>query len=95
MDMGAQGTYTIIQNQGQGAGGMMALADSKAPPGTPPHWVSYVEVDDVDARTGRVEGLGGRVMSAPFDIPNVGRMSVIVDPTGAVICLITTTMPDG
>jgi uncharacterized protein len=83
MDMGAQGTYTIIQNQGQGAGGMMALADSKAPPGTPPHWVSYVEVDDVDARTSRVEGLGGRVMS------------VIADPTGAVVCLITTTMPDG
>lgn len=95
MDMGAQGTYTIIQNQGQGAGGMMALADSKAAPGTPPHWVSYVEVDDVDARTGRVEGLGGKVMSGPFDIPNVGRMSVIADPTGAVICLITTTMPDG
>jgi len=94
MDMGAQGTYRIIQNQGQGAGGMMALAASKAPPGTPPHWVSYVEVDDVDARTGRVEGLGGRVMSAPFDIPNVGRISVIADPTGAVICLIT-TMPDG
>jgi predicted enzyme related to lactoylglutathione lyase len=28
-------------------------------------------------------------MREPFDIPNVGRMSVIADPAGAVVCLMT------
>lgn len=89
MDMGGGATYTIIQNAGKQAGGMMALAEMGAPAGVPPHWMSYIAVDDVDARTAQVAGLGGRVMREPFDIPDVGRMSVIADPAGAVVCLMT------
>lgn len=55
----------------------------------PPHWMSYVAVDDVDARAARVESLGGKVCVPPMDIPNVGRFCVINDPSGAALSLIT------
>ena len=93
VDMG-QGTYTIVQNAGSDAAGMMSLDNIEAP-GVLPHWMSYIAVDDVDARTGKVAALGGKVMREPFDIPNVGRMSVIADPSGAVICLMTLAQQDG
>jgi predicted enzyme related to lactoylglutathione lyase len=89
MDMGPSGTYTMIGNAGKDAGGMMSLAAMGAPDEVPPHWMSYIAVDDVDARTAKVAGLGGQVMREPFDIAGVGRMSVIRDATGAVVCLMT------
>ena len=49
----------------------------------PPHFMNYVMVDDVDAATAKAEELGGSVKRPPMDIPGVGRMSVIQDPTGA------------
>lgn len=53
----------------------------------PPHWASYVSVTDVDATTKKVEGAGGKVMKEPFDVMDVGRMSVIQDPSGGTMCL--------
>jgi uncharacterized protein len=55
----------------------------------PSHWMSYVAVEDVDARARQVWELGGKVCVPPTDIPNVGRFCVVNDPTGATIALIT------
>ena len=55
--------------------------------GIPPHWNSYVTVDDVDAVSARVEELGGTLHAPPFDVMEVGRMAVLSDPTGAVLFL--------
>lgn len=55
----------------------------------PPHWGSYITVDDVDAVVKKVSGLGGSVIVPPTDIPDVGRFSVIQDPQGAVVSLMT------
>lgn len=54
----------------------------------PPNWVSYLSVDDVDAKVKAVKEHGGSVMTEPFDIPNVGRMAVVADPQGAVFALL-------
>ena len=51
----------------------------------PPHFMIYVAVDDVDAATAKAEELGATVKRPPMDIPGVGRMSMIQDPTGAHI----------
>jgi uncharacterized protein len=59
--------------------------------GAPSHWMAYVAVEDVDAKARRVEELGGKVCVPPTDIPNVGRFTVITDPTGATLSLITLT----
>jgi uncharacterized protein len=53
----------------------------------PPHWNCYVTVDSVDEATGRAGELGAGVVAEPFDVMDVGRMSVVVDPTGAALCL--------
>lgn len=55
----------------------------------PPHWINYIAVDDVDAAATRVVELGGECCHPPKDIPNVGRMVTIKDPTGAMVTLIT------
>lgn len=55
----------------------------------PPHVAQYIAVDNVDESLERAKSLGGIVVFGPYDIPNVGRMAVINDPTGAAISLIT------
>lgn len=55
----------------------------------PPHWMSWIAVDDVDASAAKVWELGGKICVPPTDIPNTGRFCVINDPTGATVSLIT------
>ena len=89
-DMGQVGKYTIWKSGDTHAGGMMEL---KAP-GTeqvPPHWLAYIAVDNVDDSTKKAEGLGATVCVPPTDIPNVGRFSIITDPTGATLGLYKST----
>jgi predicted enzyme related to lactoylglutathione lyase len=52
-----------------------------------PAWASYVTVDDVGETTSKAGELGATVLAEPFDVMDVGRMSTIQDPTGAVFCL--------
>lgn len=40
----------------------------------------------------RVEGLGGKIIEPPGDVPGVGRVCMVADPTGAVVLLMK---PDG
>lgn len=68
--------------------GLMPL-DGTAPDGAGPHWYSYINVDDVDARVEAVKAAGGTVAHEPFDIPMVGRIAHILDTTGARIGIIT------
>jgi predicted enzyme related to lactoylglutathione lyase len=82
MDMGPMGTYYLMKNGEKTAAGSMAPQDA----GTPPAWLAYVAVDDVDASTKRAEKLGATVIAKPADIPNIGRFSIFSDPTGAVLC---------
>lgn len=51
----------------------------------PPHFLTYVAVDDVDANAKKAVELGGSLIREPMDIPNVGRFAIIQDPTGAMI----------
>jgi hypothetical protein len=55
--------------------------------GVPPHWNSYITVDDVDSVSARVEEVGGTLYAPAFDVMDVGRMSALADPTGAVVYL--------
>ena len=50
-------------------------------------WQSYLTIEDVDAAAAKAEALGGKVLMAPFDVLDVGRMAVIQDPTGATVNL--------
>lgn len=60
----------------------------------PPHIALYVSVDNVDESAAKATAIGGSIVFGPYDIPNVGRMTVINDPTGAAITLITLSPGD-
>jgi uncharacterized protein len=79
------GTYTLI-NVGEGTGGGMM----KHPmPGAPSMWLSYVLVGDIDATTKKAKALGGVVMREKTEVPGMGWLAIISDPTGAVLGLWT------
>jgi uncharacterized protein len=84
MDMGAGGMYHVLSKGGVERGGVTHWLA----PGTPPHWLPYVHVDDVEATIRRTKQHGGSVTFGPEDIPNVGRLGGLVDPTGAALAFI-------
>ena len=84
MDMGPV-PYTIFKVGEMQAAGMMEMTEEWGD--IPPHWMTYVAVEDVDATAEKAKSLGGEVKVPPTDIP-VGRFSVIQDPQGAVISII-------
>ena len=55
--------------------------------GIPSNWAVYFAVHDCDVATARAGELGGSVIMPPMDVSEHGRMSVISDPAGAMLCL--------
>jgi uncharacterized protein len=68
-------------------GGVMLLPDEAKKMGAPPHWMSNVEVGNVDEAVTQVKAKGGKVYIEPQDVPKVGRFAIIADPQGAVISI--------
>ncbi len=85
MDMGPGGMYTMFMNGDAAVGGVNAMGPEM--PNVPPHWMGAVGVANVDDAARRAESLGGKVVTAPADIPGIGRWAVIADPQGAILSL--------
>jgi uncharacterized protein len=51
-----------------------------------------VSVEDVDSVATRAKSLGGKIIVEPVDIPDVGRIAVLLDPQGAAIGLFKSAM---
>ncbi|MFQ5555946.1 MAG: VOC family protein [Acidimicrobiales bacterium] len=86
-EAGGEAVYTMATKDGHAAAGMMQQAQEQVDMGLPPMWNTYITVDDVQATVGRVESAGGRVMAPVMDVMDAGKMAVVVDPSGAVVCL--------
>ncbi len=83
----AFGTYTMLEKEGKKVCGLYQMNAEMQQQGHPPHWLSYVSVENVDESAEKVRALGGLVLQAPFDVMESGRMSLIQDPTGAIVGL--------
>ena len=81
------GQYHMASLRGRTVCGLSPQAQEQVDMGLPPMWSAYITVDDIDTTAGRVESSGGSVMAPPFDVMDAGRMAVVVDPAGAVVCL--------
>jgi predicted enzyme related to lactoylglutathione lyase len=75
--------YTILENNGKGAAGLMKSPEG----GPPPMWLAYVSVKDINASVARLTQLGGKVCKGPFPIPGVGQIAIVLDPQGAMFGL--------
>ena len=56
-------------------------------PNSPPHWLIYFQVADVQAATAKVGQLGGKVLMPVRAMENVGTWSIVSDPQGAAFSL--------
>ena len=74
-------TYTMVDvGPGTGGGIMPQLM-----PDTPSAWLPYVAVDDIDAATKKAKQLGAEIMKEVTEVMGMGWLSIITDPTGAVL----------
>lgn len=83
-----EGTYWVCSSGGKPVAGIMDLAGI-GDPNIPPHWMTYIAVDDVDKAAAQTREAGGEVAREPFDVPGVGRIAMLKDPTGAMIGMMT------
>jgi uncharacterized protein len=82
MDMGEGRVYTLFNRaDGENAGGTIHNADA------PAAWYPYLASDDVDAGVAKAGKLGAQTFVEPTDVPTVGRIAVLADPTGATFGL--------
>lgn len=79
--------YTMLKLDGKDVGALYKMPEEMTSQGIPPNWLSYVSVKSADEATDKAKSLGATLMKEPFDVMDVGRMSVILDPTGAVFAI--------
>lgn len=82
--MGPGETYSMFQLRGKEVAAAYTMRPEERQGGAPPHWNTYVTVKSADETATKAQTLGGKVFAPPFDVMDVGRMTVIQDPTGAV-----------
>jgi predicted enzyme related to lactoylglutathione lyase len=78
------GRYFVARLRGRDVAGV-----GSPPPGTPPParaWNTYVHVASADEAARAARSAGGAVLAQPFDAPPAGRVAVLADPAGAVLC---------
>jgi len=81
--------YTLWKAGDAMVGGVMQLPDAAVQQGSPPHWLTYIETQDIDETYALATKLGARTYVPPTDIPTVGRFAVLADPQGATFALFT------
>jgi predicted enzyme related to lactoylglutathione lyase len=89
MEMAEGGVYQVAVAHGRPVAG---IADMTGMPGleeVPPHWFTYIAVDDVDDAVSATAAAGGRIRRHPFEVPGIGRIAIVTDPTGAAVGLMT------
>ncbi len=85
--MGPDSFYTMLQKNGKDVSALYQLSPEQKSQGIPPHWMLYIAVESADEIAKAVTAAGGKVMAEPFDVFDVGRMSIVQDPTGATFAL--------
>jgi predicted enzyme related to lactoylglutathione lyase len=85
--IGPSEVYTMLKLDGKDVGALYKMPEEMTSQGVPPHWLSYVSIKSADDSSAKAKELGGTLMKEPFDVFDVGRMSVIQDPTGAVFAV--------
>jgi predicted enzyme related to lactoylglutathione lyase len=71
--------YTTFLLNGLPVAGAGPLAGESQPTA----WSTYLATDDADAVALRVTAAGGKVLVAPFDVMEQGRLAAFLDPAGA------------
>lgn len=79
--------YTMWTSGGDAIGGVMPISEQQRSQGIPPHWMSSVQVRNVDESARQAQSLGAKVIFGPTDIPATGRYAALLDPQGAMLAI--------
>jgi predicted enzyme related to lactoylglutathione lyase len=88
MAMADGATYWVAIMDGKPVAGIFPINRPEYA-GVPECWMSYLAVDDVDARVKKAVAAGARLMKPIFDVPDVGRIAMLTEPSGAGVGWIT------
>jgi predicted enzyme related to lactoylglutathione lyase len=80
-DMGGGMIYSTFKPSSGPGGGLYSM------PNMPTFWLAYVGVEEINAATDKAKSLGATIHKGPMEIPGIGWMTILVDPTGATIAL--------
>src|SRR5919106_6122021 len=84
----AAGAYTMLRCGPEDVAILYRQQPEARAAGAPPHWTSYISVEDAGTTAARAGELGGAaVFREPFDVLDAGRVAAIRDPTGAIVSL--------
>lgn len=86
------GYRMIERSDGKPAGGILPLTAEMQQHGARPTWLGYIHVADVDQAAREIEQDGGKLLMS-HDIPNVGRIALVTDPSGAHFYIMKPTPP--
>lgn len=73
--------YMFFTNQGRSAAGVMKIAADWGD--VPPHWIPYFSVANLDEAIEKATANGAKMVMPAMDAGELGRFSVILDPSGA------------
>jgi predicted enzyme related to lactoylglutathione lyase len=85
--------YTLIKAGGQYIGG---ISKTRRPQPDQPvsQWLSFMSVADVDRAVEKTRASGGSLVAGPLDLPHIGRGAVVLDPDGAPLGLLRSSIGD-
>jgi uncharacterized protein len=81
---GGDGFYIVAKSHGKAVAGIVDITSFKSD-AVPPQWFSYVSVYNVDSAYATAIESGAHPLREPYDIPGIGRVAILADPTGALI----------
>src|SRR5262245_6219125 len=80
--------YWVAMQGGKPVAGLFPLSSPEFD-GVPESWMSFLAVDDVDKRVAKAIKAGARLVMPIFDVPDVGRIAMLMEPSGAGVGWIT------
>ena len=78
------GTYWLAKMGDDSVGGILDISGPEFA-GAPEAWMSYIAVDNVDARVKKAIVAGAKLMRPIFDVPGIGRIAILTEPGGAAV----------
>ncbi|MEM8665419.1 MAG: VOC family protein [Pseudomonadota bacterium] len=78
------GTYVVAKVGDKFVAGLMHKS-SLPNPDVPSHWMTYIEVADIEAAATAATESGGTIVQPTFFVPEVGHILMVQEPGGAVV----------
>ncbi len=78
------GGYLMCSVNGDAVAGIGRMPEGMDMPSV---WTPYLKTPDVAGLVARIEAAGGQIVQPTMEVPQMGHMAIVTDPSGAVVGL--------